>query len=242
MTSTPRRTSTFRAVLLFLGLAVATTGCRVPPELDPESALPQIEAFDRESDRPKIAVAVDESLDANVLPEGLMARGTSSRDPRPIDRLRRTIMEGMRATRHFSVVEPDENPEYLLKFTVAELSVDNEDDIGCIDWFSYKFFGLYRISTARLGATVYDARSNEPIGADIEQFGKYQILEGKAFRSYEDKYANLLGMSTGFSKDGGDMLAMANALQKAIVRLIADVSVKTTLTSEAPAPLIKDVE
>jgi hypothetical protein len=241
MRPTQPRSSFARTVLtLALVGAAGISACRVPKELDPVAALPHTAEIARETLRPSIAVAVDESLDSNVLPEDLMAAGTSSRDPRPIDRLRRTIMEGMRTTRHFRVMEEEEKPDYVLKFTVSEITVDDEEELGCIDWFNYKFFGLYLTATVRVGATLYSGDTREPVGANIEQFGRYQLLEGKAFRSYRDEYVNLLGMGTGFTKGGRP--AVANALQKAIVRLIHDVANATEQKADAPTARIKEAE
>jgi hypothetical protein len=240
MSPTQTRTTSARLVALLALAGCATSACRAPREVDPVSALPRIAPIARESQRPSLAVIVDEALDPNVLPGDLMAAGTSSLDARPIDSLRRTIMDGMRATGHFRVLEPEEHPEYVLKFTVSEVSVEDPELLGCIDWFNYKFFSLYLVATARLGATLYSGESKEPIGANIEQAGRYQILEGKAFRSYQEDYLDLLGMGTSFSK--GRHPAVANALQKAIVRLIDAVATATENKAEAVGPRKKDVE
>jgi hypothetical protein len=150
-----------------------------------------------------------------------MAPSIGDRDPRPIDRLLRTFEVALEETEHFELVEPD-RADYRFEFTVHEVHVDDKEDIGPIDWFSYKFFGLYLVGTARLGGALYDARTGEQIGANLERRGQYRILEGKAFRGYQDSYLDLLGMGSSFTKTGEP--AVANAIQKAIVKLIADIA------------------
>ena len=92
----------------------------------------------------------------------------------------------------------------------------------------FKFMGLALKTKARLAGVLYDS-DGEQIGAILEQRGSYERPEGVEYDDEEDEFLNLLGMGSYFSKTAPP--GPANAIQKAIVKLIADLADVTALNT-----------
>ncbi len=232
--------STFRVVPVMLGRVKPSSAlflaallpfagaCRAPAELDPVARLPRVEKIERESQRPRLSVSIDEVASANKLPEGIMAPSIGNRDPRPTDRFLRTFEVALAQTEHFELVDPSE-ADFTFALTINEVNVQDIEDVGFFDWFNYAFFNKYLVATARIGGALYGS-DGEQIGANLERRGQYRILTGKMFRSKPDLYLDLLSTGSSFSKTGSP--AASNALQKAIVKLVADVAKGTEVQEQ----------
>jgi len=216
---TPGLEARLLPLLILIGLLPFLESCRTPPELDAVARLPRIEKIERESQRPRIYVTIDDSAEA-AIPDDLMAPPVGDRDPRPIDRFRRTFEVAMQNTEHFELV-PEQEADFHFALTVNEVKVQDIEEVGFFDWFNYAFFNAYLTSTARIGGALFGI-DGEQIGANLERRGQYRILTGKVFRSKPDLFLDLLGTGSSFSKTGSP--AAANAVQKAIVKLVADVA------------------
>ena len=213
-------------------------GCRTPVELDAVSRLPRVEKIERESQRPRVHVSIDENRSTNILPEEIMAPAIGDRDPRPIDRFRRTFEVALQHTEHFELVSEDE-ADFHFALTINEVHVQDIEEVGFIDWFSYAFFNSYLVATARIGGALSDSSGNQ-IGANFERRGQYRILTGKVFRSKPDLFLDLLNTGSSFSKTGSP--AAANAVQKAIVKLVADIATGTAEQEQTGRARQKDAD
>lgn len=221
---------------LLAAVLAGAFACRAPAELDAVKDLPEL-ADDRLT-LTKVFVAVDESQDADVLPSDLMTAGSGSQGRRPIDQLRLTIEAAMIESGHFAIV-PEERADYRVAFAVEEVTDESQSEQGMTDWFMWKFFNRYLVARVRLSGAVTDTVNGQQVGPDIEESGQYRIMTGKAFRSGTDEGLNLLGMRASFAKNRSP--AVSNAMQKAIVKLISEVSRVTSVQAGPAKPRQKEV-
>lgn len=220
--------SSFRALfaspsrLPLLALVLVSGACASgeKKEVDPVDKLPVIERIDRESWRPKLSVSVHDSVPDGVVPEGLLARAIGDTNQRPIDQLLKTFIVALNHTERFAIVDESE-ADYLFTLAVRELSVETEKDLSTMESMELKFMGKRLNATALLAGALYDANGTQ-IGATYEQLGRYELHEGKVFGDGEDEFLDLLGMGSSFSKKNNP--GLANAVQKAIVKLVNDIA------------------
>ncbi len=189
-------------------------------EVDPVDRLPVIERIESESSRPKLSVSVHASVKDGVVPEGLLARAIGESSQRPVDQLLRTFVVALTSTERFTIVD-EALADYRFVFTVRDLTVETEKELSTMESMKLKFMDKRLKATALLAGVLYDANGQQ-IGATFEQRGRYEIQEGGVFGDEEDEFLNLLGMGSSFSKTNNP--GLANAVQKAIVKLVNDIA------------------